>query len=166
MQIKCAILPFGRFLCGRAASTRKTVFAAHVNAEHEYQYDGISPHGHYCVPILLGDKVLGVLNTYVPDDHKGMKDEEQLLTMAADTLAGIIERKQAEDKISHMAYHDPLTGLPNRALLIDRLDQALARAQRTNGLDGVPFSVFFTFKLINSTLGHIHGDEVLKAVAD
>ena len=166
MQIKCAILPFGRCLCGRAASTRKTVFAAHVNAEHEYQYDGISPHGHYCVPILLGDKVLGVLNTYVPDDHKGMKDEEQLLTMAADTLAGIIEGKKAEEKIWHRANQNPLTGLPNRALLIDRLDQALARAQRQNGLVAVLFIDFDHFKLINDTLGHITGDEVLKAVAE
>lgn len=166
MQIKCATLPFGRCLCGRAASTRKTVFAAHVDALHEHQYDGMGPHGHYCVPILLGDRVLGVLNTYVPDGHKRMEDEEQLLTMVADTLAGVIKRKQTEDKISHMAYHDPLTGLPNRALLIDRLDLALGLAQRHNGLVAVFFIDLDRFKLVNDTHGHITGDEVLKAVAE
>lgn len=46
----CALLPFGKCLCGRAAATRKMVFFNHLNDQHEIRYDGIQPHGHYCLP--------------------------------------------------------------------------------------------------------------------
>ncbi|MBE9528089.1 MAG: PAS domain S-box protein, partial [Proteobacteria bacterium] len=92
----CDSLPFGRCLCGRAASGRTTVFAERISDEHDNRYEGMTPHGHYCVPILLGDEVLGVINIYVPEGHKRVDEEEQFFTMAANTLAGIIERKRAE----------------------------------------------------------------------
>jgi len=166
MQIQRTSIPFGRCLCGRAASTRNTLYFDHVAAEHEDRSDGISPHGHYCVPILLGERALGVINAYVPADHERVKEEEQFLVMVANTLAGIIDRKQTESKVLHMAYHDSLTGLPNRALLQDRLDQAIGLAQRQNVLIGVLYIDLDHFKLINDTLGHTTGDEILKAVAE
>ncbi len=81
------------------------------------------------------------------------------------TVRDITERKKAEEKIRYMAFHDPLTGLANRALLIDHLDQAIAMAQRRNKFVAVHFLDIDRFKLINDTLGHTKGDEVLKAVA-
>jgi diguanylate cyclase (GGDEF)-like protein len=76
-----------------------------------------------------------------------------------------IERKHAENELAHEAMHDSLTGLPNRALFLDRLNQTLARSRRQPD----PFAVLFMdlngFKLINDSLGHAVGDHVLAAVA-
>jgi diguanylate cyclase (GGDEF)-like protein/PAS domain S-box-containing protein len=78
----------------------------------------------------------------------------------------VTERKRAEETIRHLAYHDPLTGLPNRLLLEDRLNIALAQARRT----GVPVIVASVdldrLKVVNDTLGHAAGDRLLKSVAD
>ncbi|MCU0971256.1 MAG: diguanylate cyclase [Gammaproteobacteria bacterium] len=77
----------------------------------------------------------------------------------------ITERKRAEQQVQHLAYSDTLTGLPNRALLMHQLRDALARCER----DGTQLAVLFLdldrFKPINDTMGHAVGDELLKAVA-
>ena len=78
----------------------------------------------------------------------------------------ITERKQAEEKIEHMAYHDQLTGLPNRILLTDRINQVLARGRRQSNLAVILFLDLDRFKFINDSLGHDAGDKLLKAVAE
>ncbi len=94
----CAKVPFGRCLCGRAASTCEIQFSDHVDDRHETHYQGILPHGHYNVPIVSGDRVLGVINLYVKEGHKREQIEEEFLTAVANALAGIIKRKQAEEE--------------------------------------------------------------------
>jgi diguanylate cyclase (GGDEF)-like protein/PAS domain S-box-containing protein len=79
--------------------------------------------------------------------------------------AEIAERRQAEAKIHHMAYYDGLTGLPNRVLLADRLERALATAQRSGRALAVMFLDLDRFKTINDSLGHLTGDYLLKEVA-
>jgi len=78
----------------------------------------------------------------------------------------VFERMQAEQRIWHIAHHDSLTGLPNRTLLHDRLEQALAQAQRGRHRVAVMFLDLDRFKNINDTLGHAIGDELLKHVAE
>jgi len=84
----------------------------------------------------------------------------------ANILADAIERQDAEDAIEHRSLHDALTGLPNRTLFADRLEQAFERLRRrTNALASILFIDVDHFKLINDTLGHQAGDELLIAVA-
>jgi diguanylate cyclase (GGDEF)-like protein/PAS domain S-box-containing protein len=80
--------------------------------------------------------------------------------------AEIADRRQAETRAQHLADHDPLTGLPNRRLLEDRLTQALAASQRNGKQTAVMFVDLDRFKNINDTLGHAAGDKVLKEVAE
>lgn len=96
----CARVPFGRCLCGRAALSGEIQFADCIDERHELAYNGISPHGHYCVPIISGKKkVLGVITLYVQEGHLRDQREEDFLTAVANTLAGIVELKAAQHKI-------------------------------------------------------------------
>jgi len=80
--------------------------------------------------------------------------------------AEIGDRRLAETRAQHLADHDPLTGLPNRRLLEDRLTQALAASHRNRKQTAVVFVDLDRFKSINDTLGHAAGDAVLKEVAE
>ncbi len=92
----CARVSPGYCLCGRAARDQQIVYAAHVDEKHDVRYEGILPHGHYCVPIIFRERLLGVLNLYLRDGHPKGPEEEAFLKTAADTLAGLIERKRIE----------------------------------------------------------------------
>ncbi|MHB0975613.1 MAG: EAL domain-containing protein [Candidatus Aquicultorales bacterium] len=78
----------------------------------------------------------------------------------------ISERKRADETIKRMAYYDPLTGLPNRMLFNDRLGVALAQAHRNRDLLSVMFLDLDHFKVINDTLGHAIGDQLLQGVSE
>ncbi len=78
----------------------------------------------------------------------------------------ITERKRVEERLSHLAYHDPLTGLPNRLTFDERIALDLARARRKGETVGVVLLDLDRFKEINDSLGHDAGDRVLRAVAE
>ncbi|HEY3351337.1 MAG TPA: EAL domain-containing protein [Thermoanaerobaculia bacterium] len=80
------------------------------------------------------------------------------------TCIDITDRKRAEEEIEHLAYHDALTGLPNRKCLQDHIELALAQAQRSGSKLAVLFLDLDRFKLVNDTMGHGIGDEVLRQV--
>ena len=83
---------------------------------------------------------------------------------AVATVRDITERKLAEERIRHLAHHDELTGLPNRSLIRDRLEQAVLNAQRNGTHLALAFVDLDGFKLVNDGLGHNAGDELLKVV--
>lgn len=95
-----------------------------------------------------------------------IRDDEGRIKNYVAVFSDITLRKQSEEKLSHQAHHDPLTGLPNRALFTERLDRALARARRNDLVVAVLFLDLDHFKQINDSLGHLAGDSLLQQVAD
>ena len=77
----------------------------------------------------------------------------------------VAERKQMEEQVREMAFSDPLTGLPNRRMLMDRLEQALVTASRLGHQDALLFIDLDNFKALNDTLGHDKGDALLRQIA-
>jgi PAS domain S-box-containing protein len=103
IQRICARVPFGKCLCGRAAAMQKLQFSNHLDEQHEVSYEGMQPHGHYCFPILFAGRTIGVLNLYIREGHHQDQKEVEFLGAITNTLAGIIERKRAEEALSRQA---------------------------------------------------------------
>lgn len=133
IQKACARVPFGRCLCGRAALTQQIQFADRVDERHETRYESIIPHGHYCVPILFAGKTLGVINTYLKEGHGSEQREKEFLTAVANTLAGILVRKQAAEQLKHSfeRLRRTFDGTANAlASVVERRDPYTAGHQR------------------------------------
>jgi diguanylate cyclase (GGDEF)-like protein/PAS domain S-box-containing protein len=94
-----------------------------------------------------------------------VRDDHGNITNFVSVAEDISDRKHAETTIRHLAYYDPLTGLPNRRLFRDRLEQARTAAQRNGQLFGLMYLDLDRFKNVNDTLGHEIGDMLLKAAA-
>ena len=96
----CAHVPFGKCICGQAALTQQLQFADHGHDRHEICDKEMPPHSHYAVPILFGGRTLGVINVYLDERHIMNQKEVEFLQNIANTMAGIIVRKQAEEEIN------------------------------------------------------------------
>jgi diguanylate cyclase (GGDEF)-like protein/PAS domain S-box-containing protein len=96
--------------------------------------------------------------------HTNLLDDEHVQGIVLN-CRDISERKLFEDQLAHQAFHDPVTGLANRALFADRVQHALARATREQSTVGVIFIDLDDFKTINDSLGHASGDAVLQEVS-
>ena len=95
-----------------------------------------------------------------------VKDELGNIINYVSVLSDISVLKESEERMTYLAHHDALTGLPNRLLFNANLDQALERAKRYKHKVGVLFMDLDRFKVINDTLGHAYGDKLLQKVAE
>jgi diguanylate cyclase (GGDEF)-like protein/PAS domain S-box-containing protein len=111
--------------------------------------------------VLIGDRLRpwGVLSACVTDMRAFDAHDRAFLQSVAHVIGAAVARRHAEEQARHEALHDPLTGLPNRALLVDRLAQALRR--RSSGRTAVFIVDLDDFKVVNESLGHSVGDELL-----
>lgn len=116
--------------------------------------------------IPVGDPERPLAHIEIVKNLPATRDDEQFLEGVAGILLSSIMRNRAEDAIRHQAMHDPLTGLPNRTLFNDRLDQALSRRTRIGGYVAVMVVDLDGFKIVNDSAGHATGDALLIAVAD
>ena len=107
----------------------------------------------------------GVLGAAAAQQHGFTPEDVNFMQAIANVLANAIERRRTEERTQHEALHDPLTGLPNRSLFLDRLQHALSCGPARRTAVAVLFLDLDQFKLVNDSLGHAAGDELLAAVA-
>ncbi len=125
----------------------------------------------YLIPLLLGVLIIALLSLrwLLTPLVLGLVRSEAEAAQRATALTGeVTEHKQAADRLHYLAYHDALTGLPNRVLFKERLEQAMLDAKEAKGHEGMVAVVFLDlvhFKNVNDTLGHDVGDQMLKEVA-
>ena len=106
---------------------------------------------------------VGSLSTLYRSGHEPSAHERRVGDVACSLVAIALERADAEARLARQATHDPLTGLPNRSLLVDRLERALARPPVEGRSVAILFCDIDRFKVVNDSLGHAVGDEVLVA---
>jgi diguanylate cyclase (GGDEF)-like protein len=108
----------------------------------------------------------GMFGAFSREPHAFSEPDVNFVVAMTNVLADAIERQEAEDAMQHRALHDVLTGLPNRSLFADRLEQSLERVRRHPGtLAAILFIDVDHFKQVNDSLGHHAGDELLIGVA-
>ena len=96
LLVRCARVPLGVCLCGRAAQLGATQFSHCVDQRHDIAFPGMADHGHYNLPLLAGEEVLGVLVLYLPHDHPHLRAEQEFLEATADALAILLRRDRVE----------------------------------------------------------------------
>jgi len=169
--------PEGRGLVGEAFRTAKPAVAPDfLNDDRTRPWHGAARVAKIvsaaAVPIVLERRVLGVLIFYSAD-KRGLTDEVVMLlqrmsdniAFALNTLDHEEDRARSHERISYLANHDALTGLPNRLMFGEQLEQALSHAQRHQRTCAVLFIDLDRFKLINDSLGHDAGDELLQVMS-
>jgi diguanylate cyclase (GGDEF)-like protein/PAS domain S-box-containing protein len=102
---------------------------------------------------------------WISENAHTVRDAQGNFLFYEGTVQDISERKLHQKQLEHQANHDRLTGLPNRILLADRIEQGIAHAARQGNLLALVFIDLDNFKFINDSLGHAAGDELLKEVA-
>jgi diguanylate cyclase (GGDEF)-like protein len=119
------------------------------------------------IPIVLDGQWAGAIAASVVHNPERLRDSaenEERLRGLAGLAATAIRNARLLEQVRHQALHDPLTGLPNRSLILDRVSQMLGRARRNKQAAAVLFIDLDGFKEINDTFGHAVGDELLRGV--
>jgi diguanylate cyclase (GGDEF)-like protein len=162
-----AALQIGEGLPGRVLACGHPCWIPDVTADEDFsrraaaRASGLT--GAFALPVMVGSRVMAVLEFFAAEPIEPDEALREVMAQIGTQLGRVLERELARQELTHSALHDPLTGLPNRTLLLDRLQVALA--QRSRGRVAVVFVDLDHFKLVNDSLGHAAGDRLLCAAA-
>ncbi|HVW35041.1 MAG TPA: EAL domain-containing protein, partial [Acidimicrobiia bacterium] len=162
-------------LSGQAIIQGRLVIAEDYGGS-EYSHPLLAAHGlrsAMAAPVSRNGEIVGSLlvgsfapRTYSPAEQDMLLAFAEHASLALNDAAAVEGMRRAFDDAVHQATHDALTGLPNRSLVVDRLDQALARSARLGGRVTVLFVDLDRFKVVNDSFGHTVGDGVLLCVSE
>lgn len=164
-------LPIGIGLPGQALQTKKAEWIENVKEDEggftrAFAAKKAGLYGVCAFPIIAEGEVLGVMEFYseniLPKDYALL----DVLMGLGEQIGQFSKRKQAEAQLDHMAYHDTLTGLANRSLLVKVINDAISTARKKGENIAVLFLDLDRFKHINDTFGHEVGDSFLKIVGE
>ena len=154
-----------RSAAGYAVMTRSPVLVRDWEEETRFArppvLNRIKARSGMAVPIEGRERPFGAFAVQSPHQRDFSSGDLAFVQALANVLADTLERQATEDASRHRALHDPLTSLPNRVLFLDRVEQALSRVRRSGALAAVLFLDLDHFKLINDSLGHEAGDELI-----
>ncbi|MES2391980.1 MAG: EAL domain-containing protein [Acidobacteriota bacterium] len=160
----------GDGLTGSVLNCPEPLWVSYVDAEPRFSRAVLAKRcglkAGFAFPVMAGLEVAAVLEFFTPQPCERDEAMLRLMGQIGTQLGRVVERKQTEERLIHDASHDPLTRLPNRVLLMDRLTRALARHERH---PEQRFAVLFIdldrFKVVNDSLGHRTGDELILQAA-
>lgn len=157
--------------CGTAIFSKQNVFVPDMFDSDLWSdfVDLIGPfdmRSCWSVPFFAQNgEVLGTFGLYTHDVRSPTDSEVRVAEEAARLASIAVERERSEQKIRHLAHHDPLTGLPNRQELKTKLEERVEASRRSGDPVAVVFVDMDNFKLVNDSYGHATGDTVLRVVA-
>jgi diguanylate cyclase (GGDEF)-like protein len=161
--------PGGQGLVGRAVRERKAMIVediaqdSRVSVRQEALQRGF--HSLAILPLLVGDETVGVLSLHANETGFFDEAEMRLLRELAGDIAFAIDHIASEEKVDYLSSYDPLTGMPNRNLFHERLNQYVGAATPEHRQFAVVFLDIERFHTINDTLGRQTGDDLLKQIA-
>ena len=157
--------PEGRGLVRRALREKRAVIINDMERDTKFRLRAAALergfHSGAVLPLTVGGEIVGVLGLFAGEAHFFDDEEMRLLTELAGDIAFAIEHIEKSEKLDHLAYFDGLTGLANRTLFLQRLEPALAGAQRV----AVFVMDIDRFRPVNDALGRQAGDKLLKDLA-
>ncbi|MBU0729794.1 MAG: sensor domain-containing diguanylate cyclase [Proteobacteria bacterium] len=160
-------IPLGHCLCGLAAQNREIIISTNcfTDKRHHANYPEMSAHGHIILPLEAEGKFLGVMCLYLPPETTPSQNQISMLTSISNQISIALVNAQLYEEIKHLSLHDSLTGLANRKLLHNRLEDEVSRSNRYGDPLSVAMVDLDNFKLFNDEFGHVAGDELLKQLA-
>jgi diguanylate cyclase (GGDEF)-like protein/PAS domain S-box-containing protein len=161
--------PGGHGLAGRAVREKRPMISNDVRSDPrqttraELADRGINSLA--VVPLILGGEAVGVIALYAAETAFFDEQELALIQELADDISFALDHIAKEERLRYLAYYDPLTGLANRSLLHERLTEQVAAAHKRSDQFALLIINIDRFKLVNDTLGHAAGDELLRQMA-
>ncbi|HYL87594.1 MAG TPA: EAL domain-containing protein [Burkholderiales bacterium] len=161
--------PGGHGLAGRAVRDMRPMVSNDVRADPQRlmrkELDTRGINSVAVIPLIVAGKALGVLALYAADAGFFDEEEMKLLVELAGDISFALDHLQKTERINYLAYYDELTGLANRALFVERLEQMMHEAHSSNRMLAVSILDIERFKSVNDAFGRQNGDRLLQEIA-